>query len=500
MSSNKFDITESINKNKVFIFINFVIIFITYDIFLNMHFSLDSYAVYFDMDAPNQLRQSRFMNYIFIRLFELMGINTCRSQVLLTFIFMLMSALSASIITNILDKSFNGLSIKKYIAVDFAVLITFVNVFILEWYLYPEITLFYGLSLVFSVLALLILYKNTGFLSCLISGVCVFISLNFYQASMPLFVVYGLMIVAVKNKLTINYKSFKETVSVILVGGVSSVFMLIVQKIAISVGITGGGDRDAKLGLEIVLSNCIQVIKLQKKVWEGFEFLPSWLLPVFALVAFITFIYFSRGKLKINNYVYYFVLLMISYIIIFAPHFVTETIWLVPRTIIAIGAFFSAMVVCVIFVVDNRAVRYSIIISVVFLIMNGIQIKKVALNHLKSNSLDEEYSIIIQNEIEKYETINNIKIKNIAAVNDISPKYNYEGIEYAPPSSDTNIRAFVVPWAQVNIINYYNNTDYKQVEMNEEIYGKFFADKDWDSFIPEEQMVFDGDTLNIAYY
>ena len=240
MSSNKFDITESINKNKAFIFINFVIIFITYNIFLNMHFSLDSYAVYFNMDAPNQLRQSRFMNYIFIRLFELMGINICRNQVLLTFIFMLMSALSASIITNIFDKSFNGLSMKKYVAIDFAVLITFVNVFILEWFLYPEITLFYGFSLVFSVLALMVLYRNTGFFNCVISGVCVFISLNFYQASMPLFVVYGLLIVAVNNKLTINYKSFKETVSVILVGGVSSIFMLIEQRFAISVGITVG--------------------------------------------------------------------------------------------------------------------------------------------------------------------------------------------------------------------------------------------------------------------
>ena len=65
---------------------------------------------------------------------------------------------------------------------------------------------------------------------------------------------------------------------------------------------------------------------------------------------------------------------------------------------------------------------------------------------------------------------------------------------------DTNVRAFVLPWADVNMINFYNGKNYEKVVMDEEIYNQYFAAKDWNRFIPEEQMKFSGDTLNLMLY
>jgi hypothetical protein len=40
----------------------------------------------------------------------------------------------------------------------------------------------------------------------------------------------------------------------------------------------------------------------------------------------------------------------------------------------------------------------------------------------------------------------------------------------------------------------------EEVEMNEDVYNEHFKDKDWDTFILSEQLVFEGDTLYIAIY
>lgn len=46
----------------------------------------------------------------------------------------------------------------------------------------------------------------------------------------------------------------------------------------------------------------------------------------------------------------------------------------------------------------------------------------------------------------------------------------------------------------------FTNRIYEKIKVPEEIYEQYFAQKDWDSFDAEEQMIFDGDTLYIAIY
>ena len=58
------------------IFLNFIFLLFTYGMFLKTHFSLDTYSCYYNMDPEIHIKQSRFLNYLFIKLFQLIGINT----------------------------------------------------------------------------------------------------------------------------------------------------------------------------------------------------------------------------------------------------------------------------------------------------------------------------------------------------------------------------------------------------------------------------------------
>lgn len=98
--------------------------------------------------------------------------------------------------------------------------------------------------------------------------------------------------------------------------------------------------------------------------------------------------------------------------------------------------------------------EYYFLLTSSFIILNIVQIQNIGVNHIASNKIDRQYALMINNEIEKYEMQNNTKITNIATSLDMQPTYFYKGIEYA--IYDTNIRAFITSWADVNIINYYS--------------------------------------------
>ena len=50
------------------------------------------------------------------------------------------------------------------------------------------------------------------------------------------------------------------------------------------------------------------------------------------------------------------------------------------------------------------------------------------------------------------------------------------------------------------LIQYVSGRDLERIPMPEDILAEYFEGKDWDSFVSDEQMVFDGDTLYIVTY
>lgn len=122
-----------------------------------------------------------------------------------------------------------------------------------------------------------------------------------------------------------------------------------------------------------------------------------------------------------------------------------------------------------------------------------IQMQRIAANHIAINRLDQSYALTIQSAIEEYESSSGYTVKYIAAENDIYPTWSYPGIEFVV--FDTNTRAFVVDWADVELLNYYTGHDYIKVPMDNEVFNEYFRDKNWDEFNSGEQLIFEKETM-----
>ena len=134
----------------------------------------------------------------------------------------------------------------------------------------------------------------------------------------------------------------------------------------------------------------------------------------------------------------------------------------------------------------------------ILLISNVFVINRIFSETIATNRMDQEIAYSIQNEIEKYEESHNTTVDTIRTYFDEDPTSEYEFARYK--GYDINRRMYNALWSLVPGINFYNNTSYKQDTGTPEEYTKWFADKKWDYFMPEEQLRFEDNVLHLAVY
>lgn len=135
------------NRYRNLFLINIVISFFVYGMFLKMHYSVDTYSVFYDYSFYPTLNSGRLLDHLIIRALKLFNLNIASIQIVLTAILIFSSAIFTTSIYKLFEAFFDKSDFKVKLFLNFAVLITVINVFILKWFLYPEITLFYSISL-----------------------------------------------------------------------------------------------------------------------------------------------------------------------------------------------------------------------------------------------------------------------------------------------------------------------------------------------------------------
>lgn len=482
--------------------INILITSLTYGMFLQMHYSVDSYAIIYNNAGQQYLMQGRVISYFLNNILNMLNINPTLDQKVFTLILILCIAISMTILINILYKLFEQPKIEILILIHIIIYISFFNVFILEWFLYPEITLFLGVGLISVVLAIWIISINDRIINILMAFIMLNISMGIYQANLGIFIIYSLTICFIKNRGKLNKNSIISSIKILLVGGLTSVFNILILKVLVYKGIAPRSDREPQLSAEIIKNNISGIFEVQKNIWSNtYNLLPRYILIMFVFAIIFILIYlFKKNKLDLKNILYISIIILINYLIIFVPHVFTSSLWIAQRTIVSFFVFISFLCFIALFYSHNNKKIYLILVSasVMFLAINFIYIQLIGSNHIASNKIDRQFSIIINNEIEKYEKEHGIKINNIVAECDMQPTYSYDDIKYC--IYDTNVRAFITQWANVNMISYYSNRHYNKVEMNNEIYDKYFKGKNWNELNINEQLIFKDDTLYLMIY
>lgn len=484
---------KAFEKNKEYIY-TFILTIIAYFPMLFFHLGTDSYLNYIELDAKAPLSSGRIVFYLYIRACEYIELNPVKYQILFIAIFIILSVYVMKSMFELINAKYNTKNNKLISMLTFfCIMLSFINVFYLEWFLFPETCFIYGLSMLFLLFAI----KSTVKKKLMYAFIYLLLSFNCYQATFPIYIIFMSGYMLLENNFKFNKKSMKDTVEYLIVAAIASLFQLLEIKM-LKMKMTTRGDFEID-----TLTDKIEILFFkQSDLWHSaFGFMPEWFLQIVLCIclAFIL-IGVKKRKIRICDIVYSVTVVLGSYISIFVLSLFSSSIWLAPRTIVAFFFFISMLFLLAIYLnrENQKRLELLVVVLLVFLSINYIKITDVSINHHKSLALNEIYSVMVDDKINQYEMENGIEVKYIAIANDSNPSYGYPGIEYT--IFDTNLKAFSVPWAAVPCLNYYTNNNYIQIAFPKSAFKYFDNNLEWNSFDLDEQLKIINDTAFLINY
>ncbi len=471
----------------------FVVLMLCYGILTQMHFSTDAYYTLFDMRPEGHLGQGRFTIFFIIKVLTLFGVNSVVMQRVFTFLFLLLLAVSSTVLFDCLYTRINH-SLGSVCGMLMVVLLSFTNIYYLELFLFPEMCLYWGIGTLLTIYAVK-LTQNRRPLSWCIAYLLLLLGLGVYQAMIGLYVIWCTTCAILERKVDSGSHFYKNYVKCLLIGGTASMTSIAVPKLIQMFG--GSIDTLRSAGLSHLVENAILLIKEQKSVLiDGSSLYPKYTLILVLIFAIGLFLY-GMGQEKGNKGwgLMTVLVLVTNYAIIFAPHLVAGYVWLSPRAIIPMGSFAASLLLLALQWMPGKTTILFIAVVQLFAIYQNLAI---SVDHFSTNRLDQEYARLLETQIEKYEVQSGIEVRNIAVRTDTSPQWKYEPIRYM--AYNVNERAYLNEWSDVTLLNYVSGRGYNKIGMPDEIYQEYFANKNWDAWCPEEQLVFEGDTLYWVKY
>ncbi len=491
----------------VLFFVNVLIVFLACGLMLNLHFSPDTHGMWnmTDNDVSSHLRNGRFVTALISKLLAAVGINVARSQSALVLLFMLTVAALAALLACRVVQIIGREDVLTLAGTDAAMLLLFHNALLAEWYIFGECMLMYAVSIACAVWSVLLYRRVVSAKRAEIlrhisaSFLALTLSLGTYQVSIGIYV--GLLLLFVFIEKANIRKKLLLAAGGLALGALGCAANLFIVKLLTWMHITPPTGRGAALDLSTILSNIRALIAKQPEIWRGYGIFPVYLLPVFFLCAAALFLYAAiRRRVPRSTVLLAVVFSLCIYAGSFIPHLVAADFWVSHRTLVPLFAVFSFWIIAF-FSVEPISLperRIAASLALVFLLGNSLLMEDIFSNHLAMDDLDTAYAKAINNYIADYSEKNGDKITHVALAWDEQVTWSYDGIDYV--SYDLNTRNILRSWTNVPLINYTNHTDYQKADMDPDVWEDFFAGKDWDHFLPEEQIVFRNHTAYIAIY
>lgn len=493
-----------IKKYKYDILIIFSLYFVVYACMYVMHYGTDTiYAITnSDIYGKGNIALGRYGCEAVYCLARLFHINYVKSFVFLITIMILSFTFFSTIVSIHIQELLDvEVGFSKWIIIIASVMV-FANVFVQEWFVFWECSFQWSFSAIFLGIAIMQIKKSVNVKQVILACAFLTLGLGFYQAILPIFLILGCTIIYIKNDGILNRKSFFETVLIVFIGGMASIINLLSIKFFQIIGMTYATSRTEPVGISTIISNVRIFIRiLPDLIISTFGLYPKYLFAMLSVILIIGSIFnIVQGKTKVVNKICYMILLIIfSSFTIFIPHLFTSSIWLAQRTLVGFWTIGSMLIlVCWRTSKENKSISMlCITVAVIALFVNFEMIQDIEMNIVTSNLIEQQNAMIIQDKIEEYESESGIEIKYIAVMNDGKVTYRNPVAKYR--YCDTNRALLTTSWSDVAAINFFNKKNYIKIEMPEEIYNEY-VNKDWNYFNPNEQLIFNLDTLYWIIY
>lgn len=475
----------------VYLIILLILLIFTGMFFLN-RYAVDTYyleAFGYKNNAINPyLKDGRLFMTAFLEIMGLFNISFSTMKIISWLLAISSLYISMILIYNTLQRFIKKKQVLK-ILISFGLVF---NIFVSEFFMFPEYTGVMCLGILFSTISAYFLvsyFDNKERRNLAFAYISAFLTAFCYQGCLSLLVLFPIVFTL---KYTKNIKEFIVNNGLIAVGyAIPSITTLIVSKMLGSSRVSGGLD----------LATSFSKLKdgLNQLLTTTFQILPKGVFLILTMLAIIIVVYaLIKNRESIYKHLFFIYLMLAVVIVTLVPHILVnpESIWLVPRSNIGLGLLFIMPIVFyTLYVKENHYINNIVIILLVILfVFHFVGLTKWLDYQHKNNILDYKEALEIKSKVEEYEK-NHDLITHVAVYSSPTPVFQHPGIV---ASGDINLRTYSIDWSARAITNFILKRSLKDGQQNEKI--KLECEEKMKNNEKRNYVIFDKATVHICTY
>lgn len=463
---------------------------------LKKHYGVDSFIIYWDPAPFHPISEGRYLKAALSILFLRTGINQIEFQQVFFALYLPATALAVLMIASSIAKVMNVTEVSARITVLAAVSLIFVNTFTMELLMFPEVALESTIgNLVFASGIYVFLSDLRRIFRWPLTLIFLFIMTTGYQLFMPMFIPIVLVATGIKYSEETKAK-YAEAFFALLAGiaswGIDYIFIMLSEKS----GAVAPTDSAVDLSPEALIENAKGVLKMQLSLWNNcyetyrVNYLMTAIGACLALILIISLIKTYGAEKKI----YYLLVLGGSYLLAFALHVAEQPQEITPRSILPVWSVIAALMLLGLY----KEAQPVYIVLIAMIMINLFHMNDMSLNLLETNKEDLYEASVIADKIRSYENETGITVTGTSFRSDGNMTYHHPGSRYK--NYQLGARIMATYFSRHHCVGYFLGRDLTDEFMSDEDLQRFGNGKDWDEFVPDEQIfIEDGKAYVITY-
>ena len=487
------------------VLVNLLLCLINFYYFWGSHFSVDSYGVYLrGFSYRSYWSGYRYVGAMILKLLAYLGRNPILDDTPEIIIYCVAAAMLTARFAALITKKLSKEDFLTYLTINFAVLLTVMNVITGNQMSFPECVTINTVGLMCCFGAVFVLYAKRSVFRCVIASVLLIMAIATFQFYLALFAVYMLVVcmaeIAQKHDACekVTVRACMETLwrpALVFVLSLCLYFALgewILQRLGI--------EPQTRVGLswDIISQNIVYYFLHQHthirwlQVFNG-DYMTILFAGALGIWIWVTVKSWKAGEHRSKIAASTAVFLM-AYLCLYILPVVSAI-----KSIRAMGPLFGIYLLFLVGILVRKAVSKKAVAVFTCILSCALVINMLSTSHhqrnlLKTNELDEAWANAVLQRIYDYEAESGVTVSQIAFCQDEDPVFKYFTYTYSESAMSRS-------WAQDSILNVYRQEGHvllTKVDMPEDIIAAYYAGKDWQETVIQEQVVIIGDTAYIC--
>ena len=460
------------------------------------HYMSDSYLVayHYDWHLSAFVGACRYFGALLIRVWTAL-FDPVKSPLMDAVIFILFSAAAVTLLSRLLFRKL-GLRGGVYLAAaDLAALVSVANVFLCNVLCFPECIFPLSVAVLFCFCAVYVYFCETlsPWVRLPVSGALLICCTAVYQQFLTIFAVYALLLTALE--LIRSEDAAAKTALIAYLKLFLFAFVCTAVYYAVGVGVQKamhiGSNPRAAFTAQSILDNVKYYLTHQRGILGGKGLFETNLLRrSFEALALLWLagaaLYLRRHKITAKT-VLAFLAFPAAYACVFFVGVISDPGGV--RVIMALFSVFALLGVSAMALSQSRKLACCLIALLLFVFSLNTYKNLQAFYSLSAlNAREIPLTKQYLYEIDRYEAETGITVTSVVFGGDAAP-------------GECAGNAYAADWGAAGILDYVSGGRLFNVRyLTEEERSRYFGDRDWTVYLPEEQLVFEGDTLYLCVY